>query len=166
MLPVANVKAQSVGAKGDPDRAEVRGRVLEKLVVGDEAKAGAVTLETRAKDLLFAKIAEEKVALIFDRQRVVVVTERAGGGAAAEIVHHPERVGLPGNEIIRITVEPAVHHVRQAAHPVMFVGVVVSEHLVLFAQSHIEDVPHTGAVNLQVRAVGPQAKNTAAHLHA
>ena len=164
MLPIANIEAPSLGIERDAHRTEVRRRVLEKLFLRRHAIARAVAREAHPEDLLFTEIAEEEVAAIFLRQRVFVVTQRAGGRAAAEVVHHPKRVGPARNKVIRITVESALHHVGQAAHPVMLVGVVVGEHFILVVERHVEDVPHPGAIDLQLRAVRSQPKNAATHL--
>src|SRR6266404_4775337 len=100
MLPIAYVETSPVSVQRDADRAEVRGRIPEKLFLRGHTISRAVARDTNTEDLLFAKIGQEQVAVIFVRQAVFVVTKRAGRRAAAEIMHHPESVGPPRHKII------------------------------------------------------------------
>src|SRR6185369_7507505 len=54
------------------------------------------------------------------------------------------------------------NHVRQAAHPIVFVGVVVGKNVIFIVEGDVEDIARAGGVDFEAGASGAQAKHTAA----
>src|SRR5206468_10768140 len=72
------------------------------------------------------------------------------------------RVRSAWNEIVRVTIKPALDHVRHARHPLLFVRVVVGEEFVLVVDGDVENVAHASAIDFQLSAVGPKPQNATA----
>ena len=80
--------------------------------------------------------------------------------AAAVIRHHPQRVGPARAEIVRIPIEAALDHVRNARHPVDLVRVVVGEDLVVCVHGGVEVVARAGREDLKLGRIGPHAEDS------
>jgi hypothetical protein len=130
--------------------------------VVNDFEGGAVARNDDADDLPLAEIGQEQIIVIFGREGVFGVGERSRGRATAEIVHHPERIGLARVEVMGIAVEAAIDHVCEAAHPVVLVGIIVGENLIFAGERDIENVSDAGAENFGTGAVGLDTENTAA----
>src|SRR5437667_401718 len=162
MVPVTNVDAQTVPRQRDSDRAKIIGWIGKKIFASDHFVRRAVALHAQAQQLTLAEVGEKQIAVKLRWQGVLVVTQGAGCRAAAVVSHAPERVGPAWNEVVRIAIKPAVHHVRHARHPLLLVGVVVGEDLLLGVDRHIENVADTGAINFQLSAIRAQPQNAPA----
>lgn len=66
-----------------------------------------------------------------------------------------------------VTILAAFDHVREPAHPVVLVRVVVGEKFVLLIHRHVENVAHAAREDFQPRAIRPEPEHAAARqIHA
>ena len=110
-------QAQAVRHHGDPDRAEVAGGADQRPPLRRAARnvAPSRPMVTRMT-CRWPKSARKRLPRYSAGARLGV-GERTGGRARAVVGHHPKRVGPPRDEIVRVAVKAAFHHVREAAHP-------------------------------------------------
>src|SRR5207244_1494234 len=98
MLPIANVKAFPVCAPGKSNWPKILRWISKKFFVRCHLPRSCGALDSHSEHLALPKIRQEKIIVVFGRQRILSVSQRAASRPCAEIVHHPQRVWAARNE--------------------------------------------------------------------
>ena len=123
----------------------------------------AVRLQLVPVDLAAAPVAGEQRVAVLLRPARVLHEQPAGAAAAAERAQRRHDLVGEVGEQLRVAVVGRLHQVADARVPAgAVVGVVAGEEVQERVDGDVERVPQPGAVDLQLRAVGPDADDAAA----